>query len=159
MLEQPMIEKLVSMRLQGMADALKAQEQDSGVRELSFVERLSLISGSAMELARKPGAGAPTEERKAPSQRLYRGHRLQGRAGAGKDCHSRAGEGFTVDSEPREPFRSRPDWCGEELHRLRPGTEGVPRWILGVLHAGGIAVPGSGAGTRRRKLPQSARTF
>ena len=43
MLEQPMIEKLLSMRLQGMADALKAQEQDSGVRDLSFVERLSLL--------------------------------------------------------------------------------------------------------------------
>jgi DNA replication protein DnaC len=43
MLEQPMIEKLLSMRLQGMADALKAQEQDPGVRELSFVERLSLL--------------------------------------------------------------------------------------------------------------------
>src|SRR5579872_1764991 len=43
MLEQPMIEKLLSMRLQGMADALKAQEQDAGVRELSFVERLSLL--------------------------------------------------------------------------------------------------------------------
>ncbi len=38
MLEQPMIEKLLSMRLQGMADALKAQEQDPGVRELSFAE-------------------------------------------------------------------------------------------------------------------------
>jgi len=42
-LEQPMIEKLLSMRLQGMADALKAQEQDPGVRELSFAERLSLL--------------------------------------------------------------------------------------------------------------------
>src|SRR5271169_2318765 len=43
MLEQPMIEKLLSMRLQGIADGLKAQEQDPGVRELSFVERLSLL--------------------------------------------------------------------------------------------------------------------
>ena len=43
MLEQPMIEKLLSMRLQGMADGLKAQEQDPGARELSFVERLSLL--------------------------------------------------------------------------------------------------------------------
>src|SRR3984885_3468049 len=43
MLEQPMIEKLISMRLQGIVDALKTQEQDSGVRELSFVERLSLL--------------------------------------------------------------------------------------------------------------------
>jgi hypothetical protein len=43
MLEQPMIEKLLGMRLQGMADALKAQEQDTGVRELSFIERLSSL--------------------------------------------------------------------------------------------------------------------
>jgi hypothetical protein len=43
MLEQPMIEKLLSMRLQGMADALKAQEKDSSAQELSFVERLSLL--------------------------------------------------------------------------------------------------------------------
>ena len=34
-----MIEKLVGMRLQGMVDALKAQEQDPNVRELSFTER------------------------------------------------------------------------------------------------------------------------
>jgi len=32
MLEQPTIEKLLAMRLQGMADALKAQEQDQTVR-------------------------------------------------------------------------------------------------------------------------------
>jgi hypothetical protein len=43
MLEQPKIEKLVGMRLQGMVDALKAQEQDPSVWELSFTERLSLL--------------------------------------------------------------------------------------------------------------------
>jgi N-acyl-D-aspartate/D-glutamate deacylase len=43
MLEQPIIEKLLSMRLRGMADALKAWEQDPGVRELSFIEHLSLL--------------------------------------------------------------------------------------------------------------------
>ena len=32
MLEQPMIEKLLAMRLHGMADALKAQEQDQAMR-------------------------------------------------------------------------------------------------------------------------------
>ena len=40
MLEQPMIEKLLGMRLEGMVDALKAQEQGPNVRELSFIERL-----------------------------------------------------------------------------------------------------------------------
>lgn len=43
MLQQPMIEKLLGMRLQGMAEALKAQEQDPNLRELSFLERFGLI--------------------------------------------------------------------------------------------------------------------
>ena len=43
MLKQPMIEKLVAMRLLGMAEALKAQEQDPTARELSFLERFGLL--------------------------------------------------------------------------------------------------------------------
>ena len=43
MLEQPMIEKLLAMRLQGMADAWKAQEQDATAAELSFSERFALL--------------------------------------------------------------------------------------------------------------------
>jgi DNA replication protein DnaC len=46
MLEQPMIDKLLSMRLQGMADALKAQQQDPAMRELSFLERLGMLVDS-----------------------------------------------------------------------------------------------------------------
>jgi len=43
MLNQPMMDKLLAMRLLGMVDALKAQEQDRSVNELSFLERLSLL--------------------------------------------------------------------------------------------------------------------
>ena len=43
MLNQPMMEKLLAMRLQGMVDALKAQEQDRAMNELSFLERLALL--------------------------------------------------------------------------------------------------------------------
>jgi DNA replication protein DnaC len=43
MLNQPMLEKLLAMRLHGMVDALKAQEQDRTVNELSFLERLALL--------------------------------------------------------------------------------------------------------------------
>jgi DNA replication protein DnaC len=43
MLQEPMMEKLLAMRLHGMADALKTQEQDPGARELSFLERLALL--------------------------------------------------------------------------------------------------------------------
>src|SRR5262245_21827347 len=43
MLKQPVIEKLAAMRLLGMAEALKAQEQDPSARELSFLERFGLL--------------------------------------------------------------------------------------------------------------------
>jgi hypothetical protein len=43
MLNQPLLEKLLAMRLPGMVDALKAQEQDRTVNELSFLDRLSLL--------------------------------------------------------------------------------------------------------------------
>ena len=43
MLQEPMMEKLMAMRLLGMVDALKAQEQDPASRELSFLERLGLM--------------------------------------------------------------------------------------------------------------------
>jgi len=43
MLKQPMIEQLAAMRLLGMAEALKVQEQDPSARELSFLERFGLL--------------------------------------------------------------------------------------------------------------------
>jgi DNA replication protein DnaC len=43
MLQEPMMEKLTAMRLLGMTDALKAQEQDPAARELSFLDRLGLL--------------------------------------------------------------------------------------------------------------------
>ncbi len=43
MLQQPMMEKLLAMRLHGMVEGLKTQEQDAEARELSFLERLALL--------------------------------------------------------------------------------------------------------------------
>jgi DNA replication protein DnaC len=43
MLQQPMMEKLLAMRLHGMVEALQAQEQDPAARELSFLERMALL--------------------------------------------------------------------------------------------------------------------
>ena len=42
-LQQPMMEKLLSMRLRGMVEGLKTQEQDAAARELPFLERLALL--------------------------------------------------------------------------------------------------------------------
>ena len=52
MLQEPMMEKLTAMRLLGMVDALKAQEQDPASRELSFLERLGLTRISHQLLAK-----------------------------------------------------------------------------------------------------------
>ena len=43
MLSEPMMEKLLAMRLTGMAEAWKAQRQDPGATELSFDERLAML--------------------------------------------------------------------------------------------------------------------
>jgi DNA replication protein DnaC len=43
MLKEPMMEKLVAMRLTGMVDALKAQQQDPAAAELGFNERLAML--------------------------------------------------------------------------------------------------------------------
>jgi DNA replication protein DnaC len=43
MLNQPMMDKLSAMRLHGMLDGLKAQQQDRAIDELSFLDRLSLL--------------------------------------------------------------------------------------------------------------------
>ena len=43
MLKQPMIEKMLALRLLGMVEALKTQEQDAASRGLSFLERLGLL--------------------------------------------------------------------------------------------------------------------
>jgi len=72
MLKQPMIEKLLAMRLHGMAESLKTQE---------FPGTPGPVGGSAVELAREPGPRAAAEERQAPHQCLcvedidYRGAR------------------------------------------------------------------------------------
>ena len=43
MLQEPMMEKLLAMRLHGMADAMKTQQQDPAARELSFLDRLAML--------------------------------------------------------------------------------------------------------------------
>ena len=58
MLQQPMMEKLIAMRLHGMAEALKAQQQDEAASELSFVERLAcwwISNGTGAKIRRWSG--------------------------------------------------------------------------------------------------------
>jgi len=58
MLQEPMMEKLNAMRLLGMVDALKTQEQDPAARETELPGTARHAGGSAVDLARESGAGA-----------------------------------------------------------------------------------------------------
>jgi hypothetical protein len=42
-MQQPMMEKLHDLKLQGLLEALERQEQDETARELSFLDRLALL--------------------------------------------------------------------------------------------------------------------
>ena len=71
MLKQPVIEKLAAMRLLGMAEALKAQEQDPSARELSFLERFGLLVDQQWNWRGEPGAlPAPEKCEAAHGERL-----------------------------------------------------------------------------------------
>ncbi len=65
MLQEPMMEKLTAMRLLGMADALKAQEQDPGFARTKLPGAARSASGSAVDLARESSAGASLARRQA----------------------------------------------------------------------------------------------
>ena len=151
MLQEPMMEKLLAMRLHGMADALKAQEQDPAARELSFLERLGAAGRSTVELARESSSGAAAAHCQAARQRLRRRDRLSRRARPGQERDPRSGAGIGLGAQSRTHLRSRAHRRGQELRRLRLGAEGLPRWILGALHARRGAVPRSGHRARRRQ--------
>ena len=104
MLKQPMIEKLLAMRLHGMVEALKTQEQDPAARELSFLERLGPAGGSTVELARESGARAAAEERQAPHQRLCRRDRLSRRTRPGQERDPCAGARIGLGRQRTKTF-------------------------------------------------------
>ena len=151
MLQQPMIEKLLAMRLHGMAEALKAQEQDEAVQELSFPDRLGMLIDRQWTW----------RQNQALARRL-KGAKLRGDS-AVEDIDYRAARGLdngviraltqetARGAEPRESVRARPHGRGKELRGVGTGAEGLPRRILGLVHARHLLVSRIGAGTRRWK--------
>ena len=127
MLQEPMLEKLTALRLLGMVDALKAQEQDPASRELSFLERLDLLDDqSTMDLARESGSGAAAVCRQAEERSLRRRHRLSRLARTGQKRDSSFGAEIGLGDQSRKHLRARTHRGGQELRCLRLGAEGVP---------------------------------
>ena len=61
MLKQPIIEKMLALRLSGMVEALKTQEQDAASRELSFLERLGLLVDQQWNWRENQALGRPCQ--------------------------------------------------------------------------------------------------
>ena len=155
MLQEPMMEKLTAMRLLGMVDALKAQEQDPAVARTELPGTARPAGGSAVELARESGAGAAAAGRQAEG-RLRRRDRLSRCARTGQERDPRAGAevGLGRAITKTSSCSDRPAWARASSparwRRRRAATDTrrstrAPR-----------AVPRSGHGTRRRQSAQSA---
>jgi hypothetical protein len=157
MLKQPMIEKLQGMRLLGMVEALKAQEQDPSARELSFLERFGLLVDQQWNW----------RENQALSRRL-KNAKLRTPNACVEEIDYRTARG--LDKSVIRSLTQQSAWVGthenifvigtnrrrQELRGLRFGAEGMPGWLLGLIHANPIAVPRSGDGSGRRQLAQFA---
>ena len=138
MLKQPMIEKLAAMRLIGMADALKAQEQDPAARELSFLERFGLLVDRQWNW----------RENQALSRRLKNASlRTVNACVAEIDYRTARG----LDKSVIRSLTQQSTWvgthenifvlCRQELCGLRLGAEGLSRRVRCALHSRPVAVP------------------
>jgi transposase len=66
---------------------------------VEFPGTIYAAGGSAMELAREPGASTEAESRQAERFSLCGGHRLSSAAWPGQDCRARSGEGFLLGAQ------------------------------------------------------------
>jgi IstB-like ATP binding protein len=149
MLKQPMIEKLVAMRLLGMIEALKTQEQDPAARELSFSERFGLLVDQQWNWRENQALGRRLKNAKLRMNACV--EEIDYRTARGLDksvIRSLTQESAWVGT-PREHFCSGANWRRKKLRSLCFGTEGVSRWLLGTLHSCPNALPRSRNGPRR----------
>jgi len=147
MLKQPMIEKLAAMRLLGMAEALKVQEQDPSARELSFLERFGLLVDQQWNWRENQALSRRTEKCQAThAERLRGGDRLSHHPWPRQERDPFPDAAVLLGRDAREHLRAWTNGSGQELCRLRARTEGMPRWLFGALHARPIVVSRLGDG-------------
>jgi len=150
MLNEPMMEKLFAMRLTGMSEALKAQEQDPAAAELSFHERLAMLVDQQWR-----------RENQALGRRLKTA-KLRGNAcmeeidyrvprGLDKSVIRALTQESAWVAKHENIFVLGPTGVGKSFLASALCPESVSRQLLGVLRQSTIAVPRSrtGAGGRQ----------
>src|SRR6266403_1897763 len=125
MLKQPMIEKLLAMRLHGMAESLKTQEQDPAARELSFLERMGLLVDQQWNWRENQALGRRLKNAKLRTNACVE-EILSRCPRPGQERDSCAGTTVGLGWIPRERLRAGTNGCGQEFRSLRSGAKGVP---------------------------------
>jgi hypothetical protein len=156
MLKQPMIEKLAAMRLLGMVEALKTQEQDAASRELSFLERLGLLVDQQWNWRENQALGRRLKNAKLRHNACVEEIDYRTARGLDKSMIRALVQESAWVAKHEKCVRVGTDRRREELRRLGAGAEGVPRWVLGGLHPRPIAIPRPGDRARRWEPAQSA---
>ena len=156
MLTQPTIDKLVAMRLRGMAEAFREQQESADLQRLSFEERLGLLIDRQWNW----------RENRALDRRLRNG-RLQGPACI-EDIDYRTPRG--LDRQLVRSLTQESAWVREHQHLFLLGPTGIGKtWLARALaqkacrdgytalflKADGT-VSQSGHGARRRQPLQAA---
>ena len=149
MLQQPMMEKLHALKLQGLLEALERQEQDETARELSFLDRLALLVDQQWNWRQNQALA-----------RRVRASRLKG-AACVENIDYRAERGLS--KSVIRGLAQDSAWVKNHEHIFVLGPTGVGKsYVASALaqkacrHANCSVVPGSEPGTGRRQSAATA---
>lgn len=120
MLTQPTVDKLIAMRLRGMADALREQQESADLQRLSFEERFGLLIDRQWNW----------RQNRALERRLRNG-RLQGTACV-EDIDYRTARG--LDRQLMRSLAQESAWVREHQHLFLIGPTGIGKtWLARAL--------------------------
>lgn len=120
MLTQPTVDKLVAMRLRGMAEALREQQESADLQRLSFEERFGLLIDRQWNW----------RQNRALERRLRNG-RLQGTACV-EDIDYRTARG--LDRQLMRSLAQESAWVREHQHLFLIGPTGIGKtWLARAL--------------------------
>ena len=142
------------MRLLGMVDALKTQEQDPAARELSFLERLGLLVDQQWNWRENQALARRLACRQAEG-RLRRRYRLPRFSRAGQERDPRAGAESAWVARHENIFVLGPTGVGKSFVACALAQKAC-RDGYSALYTRRSAVPRSRHGARRWQFAQSA---
>ena len=156
MLKQPMIEKLLAMRLHGMAESLKTQEQDPAARELSFLERLGLLVDQQWNWRENQALGRRLKNAKLRTNACVEDIDYRGARGLDKSVIRALVQESAWVGTHENVFVLGPTGVGKSFVACALAQKSLPRRVLRTVHPCPGAIPRPGDGAGGWQSPQSA---